>query len=87
MRDNGSPAYQFEGRMSGYYSDPVDGNEMARRQARSSMTHTNMQTFFAPESSKIVKAILGVTNYAPSIVIFLSMGNMRLRSQGYVLNQ
>jgi hypothetical protein len=39
-------SYEFEVKMSGYYSDPISDPAL-RKEARPNMTHTNNQTVFA----------------------------------------
>jgi hypothetical protein len=59
-QDTADEAYEFEVSMSGYYSDPVE-DKNNRKGMRSSMTHTNNQTCFAPTSKPLFKSILGST--------------------------
>jgi hypothetical protein len=44
--------------MSGYYSDPVSDPAL-RKSVKSTMTHTNKQTCFAPATDNLFRAILG----------------------------
>jgi hypothetical protein len=64
-QDTADEAYEFELSMSGYYSDPVEEKDN-RKDMRTSMTHTNNQTCFAPTSKPLFKSILGNTRLRTS---------------------
>jgi hypothetical protein len=69
-RDNAGESYEFEVKMSGYYSDPLPDPAL-RRGARAGMIHTNDQTVFARTSENLLKAVLGSPKTRPGTKFFI----------------
>src|ERR1700712_4425353 len=57
-RDTGIESFEFEARMSGYYSDPIlDPAE--KKAIKANMARTSSQNIFAPATEGLFKAVLG----------------------------
>jgi hypothetical protein len=60
-RSSGQESYEFQLKVSGYYSDPVPKESQKKKAIRANTIRNTQQTFFAIAKQKLFKTILGGT--------------------------